>query len=70
MFEVVVRARGDGLVFGKSMPVCQKLKSPATFVANEAVFASKNISLSQPVPRGQRRVSADQSQVVFPSPRL
>jgi hypothetical protein len=34
------------------------------------MFASKNIGLSQPVPRSQRRVPADQRQVIFPSPRL
>lgn len=35
-----------------------------------ALFASKNIGHSQPVPLSQRRVSADQCQVTFPSPCL
>jgi hypothetical protein len=34
------------------------------------LFASKNIGLSQPVPLSQPRVSADQCQVILPSPRL
>jgi hypothetical protein len=66
-FALGLRTRTSPVVSGvgllsSSLARCMRVQG--------VVFASKNIGLSQPVPRGQRQVSADQCQVIFPSPRL